>query len=80
MYQINLRFIQSPFFSFIGLLSCNLAKGHRGDISKGRLLGALEVLKPNSKILEYQRPLLLCEGLARAAFLSKHLNNILLLL
>lgn len=66
MYQINLRFNQSPFFSFIGLLSCDLAKGHRGDTSKGRILGVWEVLKPNRNFTEHQRPLLLLQGLARA--------------
>lgn len=49
MYQTNLRANQSLFFSFNGLLSCELAKGHRGDISKGRILGSLEVLKPNKR-------------------------------
>lgn len=59
MYQTNLRLNQSLFFNFTGFIPCELAKGHRGDINKGRILGAVEVLNTHGSFTEHQRPLLL---------------------
>lgn len=42
------------------LLTCGLAKEHRGAISEGRALGTLGVLKPNKDILHITKGLCCC--------------------